>query len=872
MLKIRHLLLLISLIGISFSLKATHNRAGEISYRQISQFTYEITLITYTATGPGPVADRSSLVIQWGDNTETEVPRSQIDPLPGYYQRNTYIGTHTFPGAGIYVILMEDPNRNAGVENIESSVDVMFAVRTTLQINPLTGFNNTPILLNDPLDKGAVGQKFIHNPGAYDPDGDSLSYKITKCLGNFGEPIDSYQYPESSNTPIYVDELTGDLVWDSPTKTGVFNLAMIIEEWRFGIKIGEMMRDLQVEIKETDNEPPEISPLPDVCVQAGEYTEFQVVATDDINQRITLKATGGPFEVTNNPANFTVTSIENGKTVATFNWNTLCEHIRKRPYTISIKATDDDVRVPLVNFREGKITVVAPPPVNLTAEAANNSVTVSWEAGLCADAAYYEVYRKKGTSNFTPSECQTGLPPSSGFQLIGRTETAEITTFLDNDNEKGLLQGHIYCYRVVAIYPDGAKSYASAEICTELVRGIPVITKVSVKNTSAAAGEMELEWIKPTEFDQTIFPPPYSYTLYRSEGFWGENLVEIATLDGIDNTIYLDNNLNTKELAYSYKVELYSGTGSSKTLVGIPQICSSTFISLNSGDNSIDLKIEKNVSWIDTTFTVFRKKTGDIEFEELAVLKSETYVDKNVELAKEYCYFVKSDGYFMVENFKEPIINFSQEACEEATDIIPPCPPTLSVKSECDAGRNHLTWQLIDNPCSDDIVSYKIYYRADYEGDMELIETINDPEQLSFYHLLEGSLAACYALTAVDISGNESKQELVICVDECSEYELPNVFTPNGDGKNDLFVPIKRGSSVEKVKMKIFNRWGKLVYETEEPNINWSGKYLDTNKYVSESVYYYTCEVFERRLSGLESRFLTGFIHLISKEENSTTE
>ena len=52
--------------------------------------------------------------------------------------------------------------------------------------------------------------------------------------------------------------------------------------------------------------------------------------------------------------------------------------------------------------------------------------------------------------------------------------------------------------------------------------------------------------------------------------------------------------------------------------------------------------------------------------------------------------------------------------------------------------------------------------------------------------------------------------------------EFYNVFTPNGDGQNDVFyIPV---FGLENYKVQIFNRWGKLVYEWEDPNVGWTGE------------------------------------------------
>ncbi|MFO7613170.1 MAG: gliding motility-associated C-terminal domain-containing protein, partial [Bacteroidales bacterium] len=78
------------------------------------------------------------------------------------------------------------------------------------------------------------------------------------------------------------------------------------------------------------------------------------------------------------------------------------------------------------------------------------------------------------------------------------------------------------------------------------------------------------------------------------------------------------------------------------------------------------------------------------------------------------------------------------------------------------------------------------------------------------------AITGCYAVVAIDSTGNQSEFSNIVCVDNdaCSVYALPNVFTPNDDGRNDLFRPFPY-TSVEKVQMTIFNRWGNIVYETE---------------------------------------------------------
>ncbi|MFN3940226.1 MAG: gliding motility-associated C-terminal domain-containing protein, partial [Chitinophagales bacterium] len=114
-----------------------------------------------------------------------------------------------------------------------------------------------------------------------------------------------------------------------------------------------------------------------------------------------------------------------------------------------------------------------------------------------------------------------------------------------------------------------------------------------------------------------------------------------------------------------------------------------------------------------------------------------------------------------------------------------------------------------------------------------------------------------------------SLQSNKVCVDNCSDYVLPNVFTPNNDGANDLYTPILPYRFIDKVEMKIFNSWGGLVFETTDPMLNWNGTNFNTGKELEEGTYYYVCYVYEITVSGVRKieRPLSGYIHLIRADK-----
>jgi gliding motility-associated-like protein len=148
------------------------------------------------------------------------------------------------------------------------------------------------------------------------------------------------------------------------------------------------------------------------------------------------------------------------------------------------------------------------------------------------------------------------------------------------------------------------------------------------------------------------------------------------------------------------------------------------------------------------------------------------------------------------------------------------------------------------------------------EENLSLLITINDKNIFSYRHYPGETISGCYAVSAFDSKGNEGDKSVMICIDSCNFYEIPNVFTPNGDNINDKLVA-KSSGLVEKIDFRLYNRNGMLLFRTEEPKIDWDGTYK--GKIVSPGVYFYQCDVYEQRISGLELFHLSGFVHVITE-------
>ncbi len=73
--------------------------------------------------------------------------------------------------------------------------------------------------------------------------------------------------------------------------------------------------------------------------------------------------------------------------------------------------------------------------------------------------------------------------------------------------------------------------------------------------------------------------------------------------------------------------------------------------------------------------------------------------------------------------------------------------------------------------------------------------------------------------------------------------KMPNIFTPNSDGVNDILIPILI-SGVESIHTTIFNRWGDIVFVSEDEQILWNGTHSNGNE-LPIGVYYYSIEIID---------------------------
>ena len=905
-------ILLVLMLGATAfsSLHATHNRAGEIRVEQIGDLTVRATVVTYTKAS-SVAADRDSVRIDWGDGNHIWAPRVNNGGLGEIVgddmKMNIYIAEHTYPGRTTYTISMGDPNRIANIQNINfpNSDLIFFYIETQFTfLNPqFQGYNNTVVLLNPPIDFACVGRRFVHNPNAWDPDGDSLSFELIEPLGEDGEPVPNYELPDrivpGPDNRLTLDSRTGELVWDSPKVRGEFNVAIRINEYRNGNLIGSTVRDMQITVRtDCETDPPFIEAANELCVIAGDTIMEPVIArVNDEDQLVRLSAGGGPMELDISPAVFDVLDgYQNPPLEGTFIWETHCNHIREQFYDVIFKAEDNsfpDQNAGLVDLHTMRIKVSGPPPENPSTVSQLEGIEVRWDNPYSCEETIdnyfngFTVWRKVGPSDMEVDICGTD-PADFGFTPIGfgvNSSDSDGYFFMDETAEKGTR----YCYVITAEFalrtPTGnypfnrVNSLPSEVVCGQLKLDIPLILKNSVEETDLSNGERLILWIRPIadDLDTLTNPGPYRFRLMsrinENEEFSpvpGADFI-FDTYSTITDTSFIDSSIDTETVNRTYRVDFFAG--GSGELFGRSPNASGVFLEIISANRENRLEWEYDVSWVNEFYDVFLVAEDGEILDSLGRSVDTFFVHEGLQNFESYCYLVRSTGTYYLDGIRTPFSNWSQVNCGIPIDTIPPCPPILTVENICtrdpatiDSDKpltNQLNWEVdICDFHEDDIALFRIYYSPFEGGETELITEL-PATTFTYEHSTEEGIVGCYKITAIDTVGNVSDFSNQVCVNNCPVYRLPNAFTPNGDGFNDLFTPFRPYAFVDRVEFSVFNRWGNKVFETDDPELNWDGRSMSGSE-LAEGSYHYICTVYYADLAGGESSFrLSGFIQLI---------
>jgi hypothetical protein len=355
--------LLLLLLSVVFTLQtqATHLMGGQITSSQNSGLYYLVKLTLYRDSLGVPMSPTQQ--ITYTDSTgnfiiATHTVSYVIGSFPvsigNGVERYEFEDTITFPYVGKFKAMTDNCCRNAAILNLPNPSQNSLWLDVEITADPS---NSSPVFLNEPITVAQLNQPFSYNPLPFDVDGDSLSWQLDVPMDYFsptlGTPIPGYVLPPSDTlAPFSIDPLTGEITF-IPNVVGNFQVSVKAIEWRNGIQIGYIRRDMQLLVVPSTNTPVQVMPnytiqktlLNPIYLEPNQTFNLNVVTYDIDFNPISVNVGGSIFLVNNNPAiivsnnPYTVNSTYS-TTTTEISWTPTQNEIRTTPYYLSFRVAD----------------------------------------------------------------------------------------------------------------------------------------------------------------------------------------------------------------------------------------------------------------------------------------------------------------------------------------------------------------------------------------------------------------------------------------------------------------------------------------------------------------------------------------------------
>lgn len=307
-----------------------------------------------------------------------------------------------------------------------------------------------------------------------------------------------------------------------------------------------------------------------------------------------------------------------------------------------------------------------------------------------------------------------------------------------------------------------------------------------------------------------------SYEVYRDN-------VLLTTINSLNTTNYIDKKITCNK-TYMYRVELVLHGGKSRSISinrnltaiasSVPKVVQNPIASIQ--NSQIDLTW--NYALGDTAKTIIISKTVDGVSEDDIILSGNLtkYSDNRVKTnEKLYCYTIT---YLDLCGNKSPksaaVCNILLKGTEDPQSVL------LSWQGSFPSGSKVFLEKIIDKDITVIDVSGMSY--------SDLKSTFTSPN-------------VTYRLRIVSPSGVSYSNSFAIRLP--SEFEIPNAFSPNGDGLNDVFRPTT-SKFLTNYKMTIFSQWGTVVFESVNAETGWDGSGL-SGTFAPSGVYAFQIDYYD---------------------------
>lgn len=283
LLKILPVILFLILSFWSVKSEASHAMGADLTYTCLGGNTYRVRLSFYRdcigINAPNSVYINVTSA-SCGQNlgvTCNPIPGTgvQVTPLcPSALSTcngGTFTGIQEWVYEGVITLPMQCTDwrfsydlccRNAAINTITNPGTSTFHIYATLN-NTISPCNTSPVFSNKPVPFACLGQQLCFNHGAFDADGDSLVYELITPLQtatgtvNYIPPY-SATNPLNSSPAVQFNTASGDICM-IPQQLQVTVMAVLVKEYRNGILIGTVERDIQVTVISCNNQLPTLT-------------------------------------------------------------------------------------------------------------------------------------------------------------------------------------------------------------------------------------------------------------------------------------------------------------------------------------------------------------------------------------------------------------------------------------------------------------------------------------------------------------------------------------------------------------------------------------------------------------------------------------
>lgn len=394
-------------------LYASHAMGMDMHYTCVGPNQYEVTMTMYRdCRGVLPLANYTLYYSSVSCGVNSSITLAQTGPVvdispicpsqtsncsggsgPFGIEEYTFRGTlNLSPGCTDWRLRTFECCRNNAITTLNgpSSQDIYLEIYLDNTTSPC---NNSPRFTNAPTPVVCVNQPVVYNHGVIDPDGDSLVFSLTPCLEaafnnvNYA-PGFSGGNPLTATPSVSIDPQTGDMNF-TPTALQIGVLCVLVEEYRNGSKIGEVVRDMQFNVINCNNAPPTASGMNgtndyDTTVCVGTNFCFNVNGADPDLDVVDMSWNNGiPNGI------FTIASNNTTAPVGTFCWTPLPSDVGTHVFTVSVR----DDACPLTG--SGIYTY------SITVQGTANSVNAGSDVSTCAAGTVPLSATAAGATGFT---------------------------------------------------------------------------------------------------------------------------------------------------------------------------------------------------------------------------------------------------------------------------------------------------------------------------------------------------------------------------------------------------------------------------------------------------------------------------------------